>query len=153
MNAAVFVSIIIRPMSDRNLNNLHPDLKPKANQFLVQCLAEGINAFITCCYRSDAEQDAEYAKGRTTPGHIVTNARGGQSPHNCTLAGKPASKAFDFAIRTSEGSLDWDGQDTQWQRAIDIGEALGLYSGEHFKNKDYAHLEMPNWKVSSFLTS
>lgn len=36
--------------------------------------------------RSFAEQELEYAKGRTAPGAIVTFARGGQSYHNYGLA-------------------------------------------------------------------
>lgn len=37
-------------------------------------------------YRTYAQQDALYAKGRTTSGSIVTNAKGGQSNHNFALA-------------------------------------------------------------------
>ena len=37
-------------------------------------------------YRTYAQQDALYAKGRTAPGSIVTKARGGQSNHNFALA-------------------------------------------------------------------
>ncbi len=37
-------------------------------------------------YRTNAEQDALYAQGRTTPGSIVTWARGGESIHNQGLA-------------------------------------------------------------------
>ncbi len=37
-------------------------------------------------YRTSAEQDALYAQGRTTPGSIVTWARGGESIHNLGLA-------------------------------------------------------------------
>lgn len=136
-------------MATRNIADLDPRLQPLAHQFLVQCLAEGLNVFLTCCYRSDAEQDADYAQGRTKPGKIITNARAGQSPHNyCTPDGKPAARGFDFALKTQEGSLDWDGTDEQWTRAIHIGESLGLSAGADFKIKDYAHMELPDWKVS-----
>lgn len=37
-------------------------------------------------YRTFQEQDAIYAQGRTTPGNIVTYAKGGQSYHNYGLA-------------------------------------------------------------------
>jgi hypothetical protein len=37
-------------------------------------------------FRTFAEQDALYAQGRTTPGNIVTPARGGESAHNYGLA-------------------------------------------------------------------
>lgn len=135
-------------MASRDPKTLHPLLQPLAQQFLVQCMAEGINVFLTCCYRSNEEQDEDYAKGRTFPGKIITNAQAGQSPHNCTIADGniPAAKAFDFGIKTNEGSLDWDASDVQWVRARDIGESLGLYSGEYFPRKDYDHLELPNWR-------
>lgn len=135
-------------MASRDPKTLHPLLQPLAQQFLVQCMAEGINAFLTCCYRSNEEQDDDYAQGRTKSGKIITNAQAGQSAHNTTLANgtTPAAKAFDFAIKKDEGNLDWDASDAKWQRAMAIGESLGLYSGEHFPRKDYAHLELINWK-------
>lgn len=135
-------------MPSRNISDLDPTLQSLAHQFLVQCLAKGINAFLTCTYRSNREQDENYAQGRTKSGKIITKAQGGQSPHNCSLPdGTLCAKAFDFSIKTAEGSLDWDGNDAQWQRAIHIGESLGLVSGEHFLNRDYAHMELPHWKT------
>lgn len=135
-------------MASRALTDLDPRLRDKCNQFLVQCLAEGLNVFITQTYRPDLEQDHDYAQGRTAPGPVITNARAGQSPHNCTdVLGNPAARAFDFAVKTTEGSLDWNASDAQWQRAIDIGTSLGLISGSTFHSlKDNPHFEMPNWK-------
>lgn len=133
-------------MASRAICDLDPRLQPLCNQFLVQCLAEGINAFITCTYRSNEEQDADYQRGRTVPGSIITNARAGQSAHNCTAANAgPAARAYDFAIKTAEGSLDWDSSDGQWQRAIHIGESLGLSSGSCWKMKDNPHFELKDW--------
>src|SRR5574343_1544593 len=59
--------------------------------------------FLTCVYRSNEEQDALYAQGRTTKGKIVTNAKAGQSKHNF----KP-SKAFDIGFITLQKTLSWD---------------------------------------------
>lgn len=135
-------------MPSRDVKTLHPDMRVIAEKFLVQCLAEGINAFLTCCYRSSEEQDDLYSQGRSKPGKIVTNARGAQSPHNCVdSSGKPAARAFDFAIKTAEGSLDWSGDSGQWVRALDIGRSLGLISGADWKIKDYAHMELPSWRA------
>ena len=64
-------------MASRNIGDLYPELQALASQFLAQCAAEGINAFLTQTYRSSEEQDADYAQGRTVPGHIITNAKGG----------------------------------------------------------------------------
>lgn len=137
----------------RTITSLDPRLQPKCSQFLAQCAAENINVFLTQTYRSNLEQDTDYAQGRTAPGKIVTNARAGQSPHNCTdVLGNPAARAFDFGIKNKDGSLDWNAADTQWKRAIDIGVSLGLISGSGFHTSDgklladNPHLEMPNWK-------
>lgn len=135
-------------MSDRSINDLHSDLQTLCIKFLETCHAHGVNVFITQTYRSSEEQDVAYAKGRTTAGSIITNARGGQSAHNCTLAdGTPAARAFDFAIKNDNGTVDWDASDLSWQKAIAIGERLGLVSGSKFLSiKDAPHMEMKDWK-------
>ena len=99
---------------------------------------------ISQTYRSNAQQDADYAQGRTVPGKIITNAKAGESPHNCTLDdGTPASAAFDFFILDeNDNKCDWNATDAQWQEAISIGEALGLVSGSTFAIKDNDHFEL-----------
>lgn len=136
-------------MPNRSLEDLHPDLKTLCQQFLDGCHAQGVNVFITQTYRSNAEQDADYAKGRTQPGNVVTNARAEQSPHNWILEdGTAASKAFDFAIKGENGTLDWNANDAAWKLAISIGENLGLVSGSTFHSiKDNPHMELANWKT------
>lgn len=138
-------------MTDRALGDLDPRLQILAQKFLDQCQAEEIDSFITETYRNEAEQNADYAQGRTAPGRIITNARYGESPHNCVDEnGNPAARAFDFAMKDATGILDWDASDPEWQRAISIGEALGLFSGSEFHSpKDSPHLELHNWKVDN----
>lgn len=136
---------------DRNIAHLDDRLQPLAQQFLAQCHAENIPAFITQTYRSSADQDADYAVGRTPPGpHIVTNAKGGQSPHNCCNDdGTPGARAFDFGIENPDGTCDWNPSHPVWQRAIAIGKALGLVSGSDWHSiKDYPHFELPDWNNS-----
>lgn len=135
-------------MTDRTLADLHPDLQDLCEKFLNACQALGLDVIITETYRSKGEQDADYAKGRTVDGKIITNARGGESPHNCTLPdGTPAAKAFDFAIKDDAGNLDWDASDSRWKQAISVGQCLGLTSGSTFHHiSDSPHMEMPNWK-------
>lgn len=136
-------------MSDRALSDLHPDLQVLAQKFFAQCGVEGIDAFPDQTYRCAADQNNDYARGRTAPGRIITNARYGQSPHNCTLPdGTPCARAFDFAIKDATGILDWDASDPAWRRAIEIGESLGLVSGSTWHTiKDSPHFELPNWNV------
>lgn len=137
-------------MADRDLKDLNPKLQVLCQQWIGECHAQEINVFLTETYRSEEDQDADYAKGRTSPGHIITNAQGGESPHNCTLEdGTPSSQAFDFGIKGPDGILDWNPQDSAWQTAIAIGIKLGLTSGSTWHSiKDYPHMELPDWENS-----
>lgn len=100
----------------------------------------GIDFILTCTKRTQAEQDALYAQGRTKPGKIVTWTK--KSKH---IEGK----AFDIAILVNgkicwNPSLDADGDGVpEYTEAGKIGEALGLTWGGRFKNPDAPHFEMP----------
>lgn len=137
-------------MASRLISDLHPSLQPLCQEFLARCIQVGIKAGISCTYRSSTEQDADYAQGRTAPGKVITNAKGGESPHNCMdSAGRAAAKAFDFFIYAADfRHLDWDAADDRWKKAIAIGEELGLVSGSTFNIVDTDHMEMPNWRTS-----
>lgn len=134
-------------MPSRLLTDLDPTLEPIARKFLSACAAEKLGVFISCTYRSNAEQTALYAQGRTAPGGIVTGAKAGQSPHNCvTAAGKPAAKAFDIAITGADGALNWNSKSAAWTRAGAIGVALGLEWGGLFKGfVDSPHFQLKGW--------
>lgn len=69
-----------------DLTQLKPLVARKAQELKDLCKAQGINLLITSGYRSPADQDAIYAQGRTKPGLIVTQAKGGQSLHNYGVA-------------------------------------------------------------------
>lgn len=130
-------------MPSRKIEDLHPVLQEVCREFLAQCKREGIGAFLTCTYRSVGEQDQLYAQGRTAPGPRVTNAKGGQSEHNAMLNGLPASRAFDIAIKNSDGSLEWDTGDHRWIRAGVIGLSLGLeWGGSWGRFKDAPHFQL-----------
>lgn len=129
-------------MASRDLNDLHPSIHPLAIKHQAACLAEGIDLLIYCTYRSNDEQNACYAQGRTAPGNIVTNCRGGQSKHNNTEGGKPASLAYD-CVPCIGGKPQWN--DTKLYAKVGaIGESVGLkwagrWSG---KLKETAHFEV-----------
>lgn len=132
-------------MSSRAIADLAPELQLLALAFLRKLQAQGFRVFITQTWRSSEEQDADYAKGRTEPGSIITCARGGQSKHNCMQGGAPASRAFDFAIENDDGSLNWNVESVAWQVALETGKALGLVSGGDFSDiKDWPHFELPS---------
>lgn len=130
-------------MASRSIEDLHPDLQPLCRQFLAQADEQGIDVLITCTYRSNAEQTALYAQGRTAPGRIVTNAKAGQSAHNFTLDGKPAAKAFDV-VPLVDGKPQWDARHPAWQDLGKIGTKLGLnwYGAPGARFPEFPHFEL-----------
>ena len=76
---------------------LHPWLNYKLGLLLKECAKNGIYLIITEGFRTKAYQDSLYAKGRTKPGKIVTNANGSaySSQHQWGIA-------FDIAINDSK---------------------------------------------------
>lgn len=133
-------------MPSRKISDLCQELQPLVMEGLKQCHDEGIHVILTCTYRSDEEQNDAYARGRTKPGKIITNAKSGQSPHNCKLPdGTPAAKGFDIAIKGDNGQLDWNASDERWKKTISIFQSLGLVSGSQWRMKDNPHFELKDW--------
>lgn len=121
--------------AEPKLQKLHPLLAAKARQLITAAFKEGINIIITQGYRSKEEQNALYAQGRTKPGKIVTNAKGGYSYHNYGLA-------FDFAVLNADGSINWT-VDNKWKRVGALGKSLGLEWGGNWKSfRDYPHFQL-----------
>lgn len=133
-------------MSDRSLEHLHPDLKPLCQAWLDKCHAQQIDARVCETYRSVSDQNKAYAVGRDASGKrvgkILTNAKGGQSPHNFTIDGKPASKAFDWFIQRPNGTANWDANSPEWKAAVAIGKAMGLEWGGDFSWHDNDHFQI-----------
>ena len=80
---------------------LHPWLDHKLGLLLKECAREGIYLIVTEGFRTVAQQNALYAKGRTKPGKVVTNAKGSSysSQHMWGVA-------FDIAINDSKRLYD-----------------------------------------------
>lgn len=129
--------------ANNKLVGVHSEVAKKAIELVKLSHARGINILITQGLRTVAEQNALYAQGRTAPGAIVTNARGGQSIHNYGLA-------FDFAVYSKDGTkIEWstsidtssDGYKDYLQVGA-IGKSLGLKWGGDFNSiVDYPHFE------------
>lgn len=73
-------------IDSRDTNLLHPTLKRGAIELSRRLKEKGYAMGISSTYRDIEAQNALYAKGRTSAGSIVTNAKGGQSIHNYKLA-------------------------------------------------------------------
>lgn len=119
----------------RDLAELDPDVRALAEKLIVACSLVSVKIFVTQTYRTREEQDALYAQGRTTPGRVVTNARGGWSWHNWR-------RAFDVAIRDFPGDpLPDDVYNGPWARIGAIGEHLGLEWGGRWRHPDLPHFQ------------
>lgn len=131
----------------RNVSQLHPELQKKVVKLQKECLKAGIKIKIGECFRTVAEQNALYAKGRTAPGSIVTNAKGNSysSMHQWGVA-------FDFFL---DMDVDKDGKTSDdafnnatklFNKVGAIGKKLGLEWGGDWKSiKDLPHFQLPDW--------
>lgn len=88
--------------SKSDLNEILVDAYDKACAEFLRLYPEKPQPFITCTFRSNAEQDELYALGRTKKGKVVTNAKSGDSAHNYN-----PSAAFDIAFIGLNKKLDW----------------------------------------------
>lgn len=121
---------------------LYQPFLERLNALVAACKARGATYVATSGLRTYAEQDALYARGRTTgePGHHVTNARGGYSPHNFAVAA-------DFALHQGgeyDGKLDPDYQDAANTVLGEEAQKLGLeWGGAWHSIKDTPHVQLP----------
>lgn len=129
-------------MASRSLADLRHDVRMMAERHSHLCRVNGIDLLIYCTYRSNAEQAAEYAKGRTAPGKIVTYAKPGQSKHNNIDAnGLPASLAYD-AVPLVNGKPAWNDA-ALLQRMGELGEQAGLeWAGRWRRFKETVHFQV-----------
>jgi len=74
-------------INSRLLEDLHPTLMRGVRELMRRMAQAGFpHVGISSTYRNNAHQEYLFAQGRTRPGPIITNARGGQSIHNYRLA-------------------------------------------------------------------
>lgn len=126
----------------KNIATLEPKAQKKFTSFMAE--AKAIAASMGCEYvmisgnRTYPEQNALYAKGRTTKGPKVTNARGGYSNHNFAIAGdngvfrdgkyldgskSPKDRALAMRVHAAVAAIDhkhgivWGGD---WKRFKDF---------------------------------
>ncbi|MDD3267239.1 MAG: M15 family metallopeptidase [Burkholderiales bacterium] len=123
----------------RDINVLHPTLQKLIAQLKIKCKNQGLIIGIGECYRTVAEQDALYAKGRTTVGNIVTNAKGSSysSMHQWRIA-------VDFYRNDGKGA--YNNSDKFFNRVGKIGQSLGLeWGGSWTSPVDLPHFQLPDW--------
>lgn len=120
-------------INSRVIGDLHPYVAALATLFVASCKSAGIDVILTSTYRDHESQNALYAQGRTTPGKIVTNAKGGQSFHNFRLA-------FDFCPIVN-GKAQW-ADASLFERCGKIAESVGLeWAGRWKSFSEMAHCQ------------
>ncbi len=121
------------PQPDFNVpTKLTPLVERMAANVITEMKRLGHEVRIVQGFRSIEEQNRLYAQGRTTPGAIVTRARGGQSFHNYGVA-------VDFVFR-KEG---YNATEALWQLLGKVGKAQGFEWGGDWKGfVDRPHFEL-----------
>lgn len=109
----------------------------RAEKFLCDCHDAGLDIIATCTLRTEEEQAALYALGRTAPGQIITQAKPGQSMHQYGLA-------LDI-VPLRAGKCVWDKDDPLWQMVGKIGKDAGLdWAGDWVHFQEYPHFQYTN---------
>lgn len=125
----------------KRIEELHPAIREKARAFIKKAAEQGIFLRVTEAYRSFERSDELYAQGRTKPGSIVSNARGGESYHNYGLA-------FDV-VEMKDGKGLWE--NPNWPKIGALGKEFGFRWGGDFKSlQDLPHFEYGG-KLSTLL--
>ncbi len=131
--------------SEARLAEVNPQLANRIRAMAADLKAQGIDIMVTSGYRSFAEQNALYAQGRTKPGNIVTNARGGQSLHNYGLA-------IDVVPLGANGQPDWNVPNSVWQKIGAAGKRQGMeWGGDWTSFVDRPHFQMTAGRSTSSL--
>lgn len=114
--------------SKNRLAKVHPKLAAGVTKLIEALATEGMTVEVVQGLRTFAEQDELFKQGRSKPGQIVTNAKGGQSNHNYGLAvdlcpflnGKPQWNDNNGFVRigaeAAKQGLEWGGS---WKKFID----------------------------------
>ena len=130
---------------------LHPNIREEVTKLIEKsnlALKGRAQVRIVQGYRTFQEQDKLYAQGRTTPGPIVSKARGGQSYHCYGVA-------IDFCLLIDGKEIswnvgkDWDGDGiADWIEVVKVFTDAGWKWGKAFN--DLPHLEKNHgldWRV------
>ena len=141
-------------MTDQNtlsrITLLHPKVRQEAGIIYEEiCKALSVKAMCRFSYtlRTFAEQDALYAQGRTKPGAIVTQAKGGLSMHNYGLAldivllvDKDGNGSNETAVWDVKTDFDGDGK-SDWIECVTIFKQHGWEWGGDWKFVDAPHFQ------------
>lgn len=114
--------------------SLTPLVKRKADMVVAEMKKRGYDVHIYEGYRSVTSQNELYAQGRTKPGSIVTNAKGGESLHNYGVA-----VDIVFGVK---GRPSW-AEELPWRMLGEVGKMYGFECGGDWKQfTDRPHFQI-----------
>lgn len=120
------------------LSRLHPKLRDDVSKVIIQAQKLGIDFRITQGLRTIDEQNQLYAQGRTKPGAIVTDAKGGMSFHNYGLA-------LDFCLLHKDGTISFSiTEDSNNDKIKDWDEVVKLFISMGWEHGDRGYFDNPH---------
>lgn len=132
-------------ITKQRIEKLHPSVRDEVLKIIADCdkeLTGRAKVRIAQGIRTEAEQNALYAQGRTTKGKKVTNAKAFQSIHNYGLA-VDIVLIIDGKEASWDTAKDWDGDKvSDWMEVVAIFKKYGWSWGGNWKSlKDLPHFE------------
>jgi len=119
-----------------NLDLLYPPFLERVLELNARCLARGVRYVATMGVRTYEEQNDLWRQGRTKPGAVVTNAKGGESQHNFGLA---VDFVLDSNPSTDKVEPIWEADG--YKMLSEQATLLGLHSGWAYN--DLPHVGWP----------
>lgn len=129
----------------QRIETLHPSVRSEVVNIIAECdkaLTGRAKIRVTQALRTNPEQDALYAQGRTKPGKKVTNAKAGQSIHNYGFA-VDICLIIDGKEASWDTAKDWDNDGVaDWMECVAIFARHGwTWGGSWVTFKDMPHFE------------
>jgi peptidoglycan L-alanyl-D-glutamate endopeptidase CwlK len=128
------------------LDDIAAPLRYRVGLILQAMAILNIRMFVASGLRSDKEQMALFAQGRTVPGQVVTQLDGvtKRSNHQRKLSGPYAGfgTAVDMAFIDADGKASW-AETMPWTLYGRMATSLGLtWGGDWVSFKDKPHIEL-----------
>lgn len=124
-------------LNEERLAKIYPVLAARIRAFLADMWGQEIPVLVTRGFATYAEQASLYAKGRTTPCKIVTNAKPGYSSHNFGLA----VDVVPDDVQKPGLQPDWNADHPVWKTMLIVAAQHGLNEGANWKSfPDKPHL-------------
>lgn len=124
-------------ISEERISHLHPKIKEEVKQLIEKAesiVDDNLAIRVVQGLRTIDEQNDLYAQGRTKPGSIVTNAKGGSSLHNYGLA-----IDICWLFKQPDGSYKYD-ESKSWKTGPNFFKVIKIF-------KEAGYIWGGDWKT------